>query len=181
MRERQTVHEYFAGPEDVHRRELVWGVLHRPPAPFCDHQSIVTRATVLLALHVRARNLGRLLVSPVDVVFDERKALVLQPDIVFVSNARAGIVRDRVWGAPDLGSRGVVAGHPAPRHGAEASLVSPVRRSRASGCIDPVSGTVTVLAFGDGEPARRRSFRGDRRVQTRVLSEFDATAADFFQ
>ena len=160
--------------------ELVWGVLHEPPAPFCDHQSIVTRATVLLALHVRARNLGRLLVSPVDVVFDERKAPVLQPDIVFVSNARAGIVRDRVWGAPDL----VV------------EVLSPGTRRRDTGqkrrwycqfgvreywMIDPVSGTVTVLAFGDGEPARRRSFRGDRRVQTRVLSEFDATAADFFQ
>ena len=46
--------------------------------------------------------LGRVLVSPVDVVLDEKKALIVQPDIVFISRERIGIVRDRIWGAPDL-------------------------------------------------------------------------------
>jgi Uma2 family endonuclease len=52
--------------------------------------------------HVRAHRLGRVCVAPVDVVLDPDGPLVVQPDIIFVSNERAAIVRDRVWGAPDL-------------------------------------------------------------------------------
>jgi hypothetical protein len=58
--------------------------------------------TALLDAHVRERDPGVVCVSPVDVVFDARAALVLQPDIVFVARERLGIVRDRIWGAPDL-------------------------------------------------------------------------------
>ena len=35
-------------------------------------------------------------------VLDAPKALIVQPDANFVSNDRLGIVRDQVWGAPDL-------------------------------------------------------------------------------
>lgn len=41
-------------------------------------------------------------VAPLDVVLDYRRALIVQPDLFFVSNERANIVRDHVHGAPDL-------------------------------------------------------------------------------
>jgi Uma2 family endonuclease len=41
-------------------------------------------------------------VSPVDVVLDRTAALVVQPDVVFVSRERLGICDRRIWGAPDL-------------------------------------------------------------------------------
>ena len=97
-----TVREYFTHPETLRRMELVYGVVREPPSPRFGHQSIVTRLTVLLDTHVRERALGRVCVSPIDVVLDEPAALVVQPDIIFVAQARLGIVRDRVWGAPDL-------------------------------------------------------------------------------
>lgn len=94
--------EYFRLPESMRPMELVHGYVREPPAPRYGHQSIVTRLTALLDTHVRANALGQVCVSPVDVVLDDIAALVLQPDIIFVSRERLGIIHDRVWGAPDL-------------------------------------------------------------------------------
>jgi Uma2 family endonuclease len=100
--ERMTTNGFLDGPETLQRRELVWGVLREPPAPFYGHQRVVTDLAVLLQRHSRVRGLGQVCVSPIDVVLDGPNALILQPDIVFISTARLGIVRNQVWGAPDL-------------------------------------------------------------------------------
>ena len=54
----------------------------------------------MLNRHVRAHRLGRVLVSPVDVVFSGGK--VVQPDVVFVSVAKKSIIENCVRGVPDL-------------------------------------------------------------------------------
>jgi Uma2 family endonuclease len=180
MSERQTASEYLSGPEELRRQELVWGVVREPPAPFCDHQSVVTRATVLLDTHVRTHNLGRVLVSPVDVVLDDRKALIVQPDVVFVSNARASLVRDRIWGPPDLVVEILSVGM---RRRDITDKRQWYRRYgvREYWVIDPLSGEVAVMPFSaEGRP-RRRGFRGRQRVRSAALPEFDATAAAFFE
>ena len=97
-----TVEVYFRLPESTHPMELVYGVVHEPPAPFYSHQSVVTRLTSLLDVHVAHHQLGRVCVSPIDVVLDREAGLVLQPDLIFISTARLHIIRDRIWGAPDL-------------------------------------------------------------------------------
>ena len=96
-----TVSEYFKRPETSHPMELVHGILREPPAPRYGHQSLVTRTTVLLDQFVRPRGLGVVCVSPIDVVLDPA-GLVVQPDVIFVSKERLGIIRQRIWGAPDL-------------------------------------------------------------------------------
>lgn len=83
-------------------RELVYGVVREPPAPLYGHQSAVTQIGAALVAHVRGARLGLVCVSPIDVILDRDRALVVQPDVVFVSNERAQIVKDRIWGAPDL-------------------------------------------------------------------------------
>jgi Uma2 family endonuclease len=93
---------YLGGAETLRRRELAWGVVREPPAPFYPHQRLVTDLTVLLQTHVRDRYLGEVVVSPVDIVLDADNGLVLQPDSVFVSRDRLDIVRNQIWGAPDL-------------------------------------------------------------------------------
>ena len=97
-----TVDGYFELPETTRPMELLFGVVHEPPAPFYPHQAVVTRLTALLERHVRRFDLGRVCVSPVDVVLDRAEALVLQPDLIFVSSGRLEIITDRIWGAPDL-------------------------------------------------------------------------------
>jgi Uma2 family endonuclease len=97
-----TVYEYLGLPESMRPMELVYGIVREPPAPTYGHQSALTRLAVLLANHVAAYGLGEVCVAPVDVVLDESRALVLQPDIIFVARERRHIIRGRVWGAPDL-------------------------------------------------------------------------------
>lgn len=100
--EKLSVGEYFDLEETLLPMELVYGHVVREPAmPTPAHQLISARLTALLYRHVEELGLGHVF-SPLDVVLDMDAALVVQPDVVFVSRARLGIVRDRVWGPPDL-------------------------------------------------------------------------------
>lgn len=177
---RESVGQFLTGPESLNRKELIWGIVREPPAPFCDHQSLVTRVLVLLAMHVSAARLGKVLVSPVDVVLDEQKALVLQPDVVFISNERRHIIKDRIWGAPDL----------------TVEVLSPGTRRRDCRdkrrwyreygvreywMVDALSESIEVLSFSKPGRTRRRVFRRGRRVVSPLLPGFDSTAAAFFE
>ncbi len=97
-----TTYDYLDGEETNRKRELAYGVLREPPAPFFSHQQLVFRVARLLADHVEPRGLGRVGLAPIDVVLDAERALVLQPDVLFVAAERLSIIRDQVWGAPDL-------------------------------------------------------------------------------
>jgi Uma2 family endonuclease len=52
--------------------------------------------------HVREQRIGTVLASPIDVIFDRKRALILQPDLLFVSRERRAILGDQVNGAPDM-------------------------------------------------------------------------------
>ena len=97
-----TVEEYLHTPETLLPQELAYGVLHVAEAPSPRHQQAVFAIARALDQHVRERTVGQVWISPLDVILDERRALVVQPDLFFVSTERAHIVRDRVRGAPDL-------------------------------------------------------------------------------
>ncbi|MCM2269799.1 MAG: Uma2 family endonuclease [Thermoanaerobaculia bacterium] len=90
--------DYFELPDEP-RCELLYGRLLVTPAPTFRHQEVVAALTALLLAHAR-RTGGRMAPSPVDVVLAPHS--VVQPDLVYVGAERAGIVRDRVEGAPDL-------------------------------------------------------------------------------
>lgn len=102
MYRRMTLAKYLAGPETMRPQELAYGILREPPAPSFDHQVVVGRVFLRLELHARRYKLGRVVVSPADVVLDRDKHLVVQPDVTFVAADRLNICEDRIWGAPDL-------------------------------------------------------------------------------
>jgi Uma2 family endonuclease len=102
MSRRMTVDAYLAGEETNLPQELAFGVLREPAAPGFLHQVTVGRIYEQLVRHVRRCDAGRVIVSPIDVVLDRERGLVVQPDIVYVSTARLGVCGDRISGAPDL-------------------------------------------------------------------------------
>lgn len=99
---RMTIAEYFATPETLVPQELIFGVMRVADAPFVNHQRYVLRLATALQTHAEQTYAGEVFVAPIDVVLDPERALVLQPDLLFVSAARRDIVRERIYGAPDL-------------------------------------------------------------------------------
>lgn len=88
-------------PEDRNRYELFEGELEVTAAPNLGHQDIVGNLHAIIRPHVRSRGLGRLYLAPVDVKLSN--TTVLEPDLVFVSTARAAILQEQfIAGPPDL-------------------------------------------------------------------------------
>lgn len=178
-RRQKTVNEYLAGEETLNRQGLIWGAVLHEPAPGYTHQAIVTRAVVLLDEHVREHRAGLVCVSPLDVVLDEQRALVVQPDLVFISNDRAAILRQQVWGAPDLV---VEVESPSTRRRDRTAKRAWYRRYgvREYWLIDPIAETVTVVGL-EAARSTRRQFHGQRPLRSAVLPALHTPAAAFFE
>lgn len=97
-----TAADYRTLPETGPRYQLIDGELIRmTPAPNTRHQVAVTRFVRVLGDFVEEKGLGVVLVSPVDVYLSEHD--VVQPDVIFVSNARRDRIAEHgIEGAPDL-------------------------------------------------------------------------------
>jgi Uma2 family endonuclease len=96
-----TYRDYAALPDDGHRYELHDGALSVTPAPGTRHQHIIGELFAAVRQHVRARELGRVFIAPVDVILSD--VTVLQPDLVYVDPTRAHLVTERgVEGPPTL-------------------------------------------------------------------------------
>ena len=93
--------EFRQLPIDVKRYELVRGEVHVTPAPATRHQAILQNLSGNLWTFVIKNHLGEVWTAPLDVRLSGDTAL--QPDLIFISNARAGIIQE-MWiaGAPDL-------------------------------------------------------------------------------
>ncbi|MES1243472.1 MAG: Uma2 family endonuclease [Acidobacteriota bacterium] len=101
VRRKLTYEDYLLFPEDGYRHEILDGEHFVTAAPNLWHQSIVVELTSWIAPFVRRHRLGRLFVAPADVLLGKHD--VVQPDLLFVSQARARILTEmNVQGAPDL-------------------------------------------------------------------------------
>ncbi|MEJ5338334.1 MAG: Uma2 family endonuclease [Aquificaceae bacterium] len=93
-----TTEEFFKLYPEESRVELIDGEVYEMPAPSFVHQEVVARIFIPMRLYSEESRLGKVVFSPIDVVLDEGN--VLQPDIVFVSDA--GRIGKNIQGAPDL-------------------------------------------------------------------------------
>ncbi len=166
-----TVDEYFRTPETVTPMELIYGVLRVADAPTPRHQTAVGSLFLALDKHVRSRGLGQVWLSPLDVVLDEPKKLIVQPDLLFISNARRAIVADRIGGAPDLI---VEVLSPHPRIGRTEERVDWFRDYGVRECwlVHQDRLDVTVVDFSDDS---RRIYTANAPIQSRVLPGFSQT------
>ena len=100
-----TYQDYAALPDDGKRYEIHDGELSIMPAPTSLHQIALVKLVTVLEAHVTARNLGLVMVAPLDVILIDTpsETTVLQPDIVYLDNGRLEALRIRgVEGAPTL-------------------------------------------------------------------------------
>ena len=92
--------DLLALPEDNLRREIIDGEMFVTPSPIANHQTILINILSASLDYLKNHHVGKVFVSPLDVIFSDYD--VLQPDLLFVLNERAEIVKDWIRGAPDL-------------------------------------------------------------------------------
>ena len=166
-----TVDEYFRTPETVLPAELRFGILRVSDAPNPNHQSVVAQLFVALRAHVLERKLGRVWLSPLDVVLDPEKALIVQPDLMFISNAESWIVQDRVRGAPDLV---VEVLSPNPRIGKTDEHLRWFAEYGVRECwlVHQDQHRVSIVGFEDAQIAQRRLVGRRDAIVSSVLPDF---------
>ena len=94
-----TYADYAKTPDDV-RYELLDGELIKLPSPVFAHQMASARIGYPLQGFISANDLGIALHAPMDVHFSDTD--VAEPDIMFISHERSGIIGRWINGAPDL-------------------------------------------------------------------------------
>ena len=166
-----TVDDYFSTPETVQPMELVFGALRVADAPTPRHQSAVAELFLALDAHVRQRGLGNVWLSPLDVVLDARTALIVQPDLLFISNERAWIVQDRVRGAPDLV---IEVLSPNPRIGTTDERIAWFAEYGVRECwlVQQARMEITVVEFANRRIRGQRVFGRSDSIGSSVLPDF---------
>jgi len=96
-----TYEEFRELPDDGKRYELIRGEVHLTPSPATKHQLTLFNLSGSLFVYSKRSPVGVVAVAPLDVRLSHDTAV--QPDLIFVSNARANIIRENyIDGAPDL-------------------------------------------------------------------------------
>lgn len=92
--------DYLCFSEDK-RYEIVDGELYMVPAPLIVHQVSLGKLFRLLSEMVEEKKAGKVFIAPVDVVLSDED--IVQPDLLFISNNRLGIITDKyISASPDL-------------------------------------------------------------------------------
>ena len=97
----RTILEVFESLPEGTLAQIINNNLVMNPVPDFEHQDIVSELVYQLRACVKEKNLGKVVVAPVDVYLNAEN--VYQPDILFLSNERMHLVKKgKVRGAPDL-------------------------------------------------------------------------------
>jgi Uma2 family endonuclease len=171
-----SVDDYLRTPESNLPQELAYGEWRVAEAPTPRHQSAVFAFGLALDRLVRPRRLGRVYLSPVDVILDRERHLVVQPDLLFITTPRLGIVADRIRGAPDLVLEVL---SPKPRIGELHERVGWFASYGVRECwlVHQAEETVELLVFAEGAVRSRRTFGALTPIRSDVLPEWHATLA----
>ena len=171
-----TTTEYLQTAESSRVQELVFGTLRVAESPTAAHQSLVLELAVTLRQHVLSRKLGTIWIAPLDVILDPARALIVQPDLFFVSTRREEIVTDRVWGAPDMVLEVL---SPNPRIGKTEERIEWFARYGVRECwlVHQVARQIEILELGAYTKPKRRIFALWEPIASAVLPDCRMTPA----
>ena len=172
-----TYEDYASLPDDE-RCELIDGELIPMPSPNWLHQLLQAKIFLPLANFVYGESLGDVVVAPMDILFTPFD--VVQPDLIFISNARARIITEaNIRGAPDLlveilststeRRDRIVKRDLYARHGV-----------REYWLVDPYAKTITVLPLGAGDYDTYAIFGEDDTLASPTLAGFSLNMSELF-
>lgn len=182
-----TYEAYLALPEIKQRYDIVDGVFCMAPAPTPTHQWIAQEIFVLLRAFVNERNVGVVLIAPVDLLIQQEPLRVRQPDVLYLSAERTGIK-----GPADL--RGMALLETPPDLVVEVLSPSNTRRDieakvqdyqrigvRECWLVSPEAETVEVLRLAGGEATAVRIVGVDGTLTSETLIDFTLRLRDIFR
>lgn len=122
------------------------------------------------------RGAGEVVIAPIDVILDADRPLVLRPDLLFISKDRADIVRERIYGAPDLAIE-VLSPHPRIGQLDERIQWFAEYGVREIWLYQQITKRLDVLTCRDGAVDARTSFERHDPIRSSVLPEFRRSMA----
>jgi len=166
-----TTAEYLQTAESLRVQELIYGQLRVEDSPAFRHQNLLLELAVLLRVFVGQHKLGTVCIAPQDVILDPARALIVQPDLMFISKARREIISDHIWGAPDLV---VEVMSPHPRIGQLEERLHYFKQYGVKECwlIHQLAREIEVINFRRHDAGARRMFRGIEAIESELLPEF---------
>jgi len=166
-----TTAEYLQTAESLRVQELIYGRLRVEESPHFRHQNLLLELAVLMRVFVGQHKLGVVCIAPQDVILDPARALILQPDLMFISKHRQEIISDHIWGAPDLV---VEVMSPHPRIGKLDERLRHFAQYGVKECwlVHQLSREVEVLRLQEPGGGRARTFRGAEAIESAVLKDF---------
>jgi len=175
---RKLTYEDYAKMPDDERYELLDGELVFMPSPTVIHQRLLRRLLIALSIWADELLLGEVHVAPLDVVLAD--TVVVQPDIMFISNDRASVITEpNIQGAPDLAIEILSPSDPNrdrvrkreiyERHGVGEYWL-----------VDPDARNVTVLTLRDGAYLTAGIYGEGDTLTSLTLPGFTLNLADLF-
>ena len=152
--------------------ELWNGELIMSPAPHPDHEEITLNFAATLKDFVTRKNLGKVYASPIDVVLTSRR--VVQPDVIFISKARLGIVKQCIDGVPDLAME-VISEHSRRRDRIEKKALYEQAGLLEYWIIGPDNETIEVFALTSGAYQLHSKATVEQNAVSKLLAAFSVS------
>ena len=157
--------------------ELWDGELIMSPAPSFYHQKVVLRFYRQLYDWVSSRKLGEVVTGPIDMVLSPHR--VTQPDVVFISRDRLGIITKTINGPVDLAAEIISLGN-RNRDRIEKRDLYEQYGVREYWLIDPEAQTVEVLHLESGRYQLFTRGTPGQKAASKLLPDFEMDIAALF-
>ena len=173
-----TYEEFRELPDDGKRYELIHGEVHLTPSPTTRHQFVLQNLSLSLGPFVRSNRLGEVAVAPLDVRLSPDTAV--QPDLIFVSNARAKIIlEDFIDGAPDLVVEILSPSTAAHDRATKLALYAKAGVPEVW-LLDPVARTVEALKLQGKKYLVDSALAGDQKLTSSQFPGWELSLTDLF-
>ena len=161
------------------RYELISGeLIDMSPAPNSEHQRISRKLEFALLKFLDQNRLGELLHAPIDVILDKQN--VVQPDILFISNASLKIITKKcVEGVPDLVVE-IISPSSYYRDTVEKNGLYERFGVKEYWLIDPANRVIEVFSLQNGKYALHAFVAEEGKAASALLEGFEVDSSDIF-
>jgi Uma2 family endonuclease len=161
------------------RYEIISGeLIDMSPAPNSEHQRISRKLEFALLKFLDQNQLGELLHAPIDVILDKQN--VVQPDILFISNASLGIITKKcVEGAPNLVVE-IISPSSHYRDTVEKKAIYEWFGVKEYWLIDPANRVMEVFSLQNGKYALHAFVAEEGQATSALLEGFEVHSSDIF-